>query len=279
MDLDHLSHTRVATYLSCGEKYRLKYVEEFPRSPQGAFIGGVAVHETIEEASNTGLWANPEAFQEPSGDIVVFFREHLLAAVQEAGGAEAVRWGGRKTKTFPQGEDLQWWFTFGPGMLNRYHTLKLQDVEDGWEVFGSEIEATFNLGSGMRVVARMDEVLSHADGTIKVRDYKTGQPRPEEVIQLGLYAHACKVTLGFTVTFGELAYLKKTSNYLSTFAAQPWIDSVMTWLDRAEGGLSKEVYLLRPSSFCSSCDVKAGCQYGRQLIEGDEVAQQGGNDG
>lgn len=277
MTEQHLSHSQVSTYLSCGEKYRLQYVEQQPRVPQGPFIGGIAVHETIEEATNTGRWADSDAFQEPSGAMVIWFRERLLQLVDEAGGPQAVRWGGRKSKTFPDGEDLEWWFRFGPGMLNRFHQVKLADEEQGWEVGAAEIAVSFTLDSGTNVKARIDELLLHSDGGVKVRDWKTGQARPEERIQLGLYAHACQVTLGLVPTVGELHYLRSATAKVESFEPGPWLDTVLLWLQRAEEGIRQGVYLLRPSSYCVSCQVQDGCPYWQRLQEEGsvEVAAEG----
>ena len=277
-ELDHLSHSQVSTYISCGEKYRLRYVERRTPTPQGAFLGGIAVHETIEEAANTGLWSEPEAFEE-GGTLHLYFMEKFTELITEAGGSDVVRWGGRKSKTFPNGEDLDWWLQFGPGMLRRYHEVKLADVEEGWEVMGAEIEASFYLDSGTRVVARMDEVLSKSDGAIKVRDYKTGQSRPEERIQLGLYAQACKVTLGIMPTMGELCYLKKAGTAVVDFDAGGWVPTVMRWMELAEDGLRKDVFVAHPSSFCMSCNVQEGCFYWQQMSRDAEIVPEGSNDG
>src|SRR5260370_1399775 len=46
----HLSWSQLQTLSDCGEKYRLSYVVDVPRAPQGPLIAGRAIHATIEWA-------------------------------------------------------------------------------------------------------------------------------------------------------------------------------------------------------------------------------------
>lgn len=276
MDLPYLSYSRISTYAGCGKRYELSYVEGTPRKPQGAFLGGIAVHETIEQAEFRGWWPEPEPF-EADGDATSFFRERFRHLINEAGGIAEIRWGGRKSKAYPEGHTDDWWNEFGPGMLKRYHAVRRGDLDAGLSMhpsYGVEAEVNANLPSGTRMTTRLDAlVMVTPDGEAIIRDYKTGQPYPGARYQNVIYAWAVAQTLGITASYGELVYLGgATPDPIRFPITAEATAAVMTWLDAAEQGIRKEVFVPNPGPFCVSCPVLAACEVGTQVVKEKEEA-------
>src|SRR3990167_7473197 len=91
----HLSYSSLSSWTSCGEKYRLSYVEHVPKIPQGALLGGRAIHEAIEESERGGWWEREDA-HEPEGPIALQYITSLKTAVAvEVLAGKTIRWGGR----------------------------------------------------------------------------------------------------------------------------------------------------------------------------------------
>jgi PD-(D/E)XK nuclease superfamily len=94
----HLSWSQLQTLSDCGVKYELTYVKQVPRAPQGYFIAGRAIHAAIEwaetewdqsEPGAPAAWSQPRVVGEQFGYI-------FDAMIGEEGGADAIRWAGRK---------------------------------------------------------------------------------------------------------------------------------------------------------------------------------------
>lgn len=105
----HLSWSQLQTLSDCGERFRLRYVEQVPEAPQGALIAGRAIHAAIEWAETRETDKFPDyapiddLIHEPPTLQAAFLRllrENFLRlfdeSVEEAGGTDAIRWAGRK---------------------------------------------------------------------------------------------------------------------------------------------------------------------------------------
>lgn len=114
-----LSWSRYTTVTNCLRSFKLKYIDQVPQRPQGAQLGGKTVHEVIEKVERE-RWMDIEA----PGEFVVRWAEVLREH-------ENIRWSGRTTKEYPNGEDADWWFKQGPRMLDNYFWLREQDEAIG----------------------------------------------------------------------------------------------------------------------------------------------------
>jgi PD-(D/E)XK nuclease superfamily len=103
----HLSWSQLSVLADCGEKFRLSYVVDVPRAPQGALIAGRAIHAAIEWAETPeSEWDGPPLMDVLHGtpaekadgfrDIAEKFLYLFDEAVDKEGGADAIRWAGRK---------------------------------------------------------------------------------------------------------------------------------------------------------------------------------------
>jgi len=104
----HLSWSQLQTLADCGEKFRLSYVVDVPRAPQGPLIAGRAIHAAIEWAETPQPelegWCPIQDLthgttreqMQAALDIGSQFGNLFSAMVGEEGSADVIRWGGRK---------------------------------------------------------------------------------------------------------------------------------------------------------------------------------------
>lgn len=261
--LGYLSWSRLSKWSDCGERYRLTYIEGVEGEPSGAAIAGKAIHQVIHEAEASQAWADDDNFA-----IQFSFVEHFTEAVEQAGGPEACRWGGRKDKDGRPNEDYQWWIQYaGPLFLARYAAIRNDDAEAGIELYpeGVELEVAIDV-EGRHVVAYIDQLLVTRDGEAFVRDWKSGTML--EPIQLGVYSWMLEQTPGLPgVDLGQLAYLRGTdrSKQLKHYDLRAWRELVPRMMQDLIQGVEAGIFPLRPSPFCVACGVRAACDYGRTL--------------
>jgi CRISPR/Cas system-associated exonuclease Cas4 (RecB family) len=264
-----LSHTRISTYSDCGEKFRLQYlVEGLEREPQGALLGGISVHDTVERMERDGLALDEHAY-ESDGIAQVYFTTRLNQHVEEAGGVDAIRWGGQRSKAFPEGKNYDWWSLYGPGMVRRYHETRLADEMVGLEVVGVEMEVNALLPSGTYLTTRIDQLLRVKDGdeVYIIRDWKTGMPRPASKLQAAIYGYAVRQTIGVKVTRGQISYLALSQPRIDDFDVQTLTDVALGWVEQVERGMDQGIYVMNPGGYCASCSVRAACSWGQTLSE------------
>jgi hypothetical protein len=104
----HLSWSQLQTLADCGEKFRLSYVVDVPRAPQGPLIAGRAIHAAIEWAERSQRefdgWCPIQDLthgtDQERADFLASLKGEFEAIfdddVADEGGADVIRWGGRK---------------------------------------------------------------------------------------------------------------------------------------------------------------------------------------
>lgn len=258
--LNYLSWSRLSLYNGCGEKYRLRYLEQVPGEPSGAALAGKAMHAAILDAEAAESWTDPE----DEFTMQLSFLEHFTQAVDEAGGPEACRWGGRKDRDGVPSEGYLWWTHHaGPLFCRRFAHIRRTDEEQDIHLVenGCEFEVTVEV-AGRLVVGYIDALMVDGDGTTIIRDWKTG--KSIDAYQLGVYSWLlANSTRGITADIGEIGYLRNGS--LKLFNVQAWRELVPRMLDELVRGVEADLFPLRPSPFCVACDVRHSCEYGRTL--------------
>jgi CRISPR/Cas system-associated exonuclease Cas4 (RecB family) len=255
----HLSFSQLSTYSSCGEKYRLRYVERVPARPQGAFLGGRAVHEAIADSEAERWWKDEANFGSPDAPAVARFREVFDREVGGAG--EDVRWGGRN-----QGEDYPWWVKNGEFMLRRYRATRAAMDESGWDVVegGVEMRVITELpGVAVPVLGYLDKFLMHDAGDSVVVDYSTGRVGGKDALQFATYARLVEKARGFLPQRGVAIYLRapEAAKRVQDVPFLPLVEHVDESYATLVRGIEAGVFVPNPSSFCSSCAVNSACWY------------------
>jgi hypothetical protein len=266
--LDHLSYSSLSTYQSCGRQWELSYfTPDVPRIPQGAFLGGIAMHEAIEWAENEKAW------KQELGPILVesAASTRFQELVDEAGGARGIRWAGRKSAQYPAGEDYDWW-TFHFGVFSR-RWIELRNLWDfeGHQLVPGSVEMTFRAGlpdSEVALTGRTDAIFADPDGEIRAVDYKLGRKGGADVFQLAIQAWAIAQARELTITTGQFVYLRGPQ--VDTLDLTPYLPLVPKLFGDLEKAVEAGVFLHNPGPFCVSCSVRLSCEVG-QLLSPDTL--------
>jgi hypothetical protein len=282
----YLSFSRLSTYRQCPAKYRFRYVQHVEERSSGALIGGKAVHQVIELAEQNRWWEGSDEDEIDRGIYYMEFefRKDFTAALDAAGGEDKVRWGGRKSREFPNGEDARWWLKNGVMMLKRYGAERRRDHvsgmvlhEDGVEMAVScEIDVTkrvpnpdrpgewMEVSDTVLVKGYVDALLMvNRDGQRIVRDYKTGTF--QETTQLPIYGYLLQAGPGIAVHGGELVMLRYNDNRVKSFDITNQIPLVPDMFRGLIANLETEQFQIQPSMFCPSCTVRHVCPWGKTL--------------
>lgn len=260
----HVSWSQLSTYTECSLKYRLSYIDHFAKTPQGALIGGSAVHAAIEFAEAERLWAEEKKMAWVNQRGLSEFE----AGVEKAGGPDAIRWAGRKDQDGVPNEGYVWWQHQLPVMLKRYAGIRNLDELNGLRLMpnGSEMEVGVTLPSGRPLKLYVDAFfMADEDGQFVVRDWKTGKVSRAVSKQPVIYAWAIREALGWTCSRVELAYLKTGAGEVVGHDVAHLIDSVPGWFAKADVGIEAAIFEPEPGWYCEGCQVKSGCPHGRTL--------------
>lgn len=270
----YLSFSRLGTFGKCPRSFQLSYIEQVPQLPQGALAGGSAVHDTIEVAEVKEWWATDEGMAEAQEHFKARFRE----LVDENGGPRAHRWGGRKSKEWPDGETHHWWLQNGSRlMLPTYAKVRRADAEAGVaKVEHAELQVLTELpgakaadGGNVMLKGYIDlQVITDADGVRRVRDWKTGSSNAEP-IQLAGYCWQLQQA-GAQVTEGEFVYLRRTGAKAVQSHDVTALIPLVPEMYRDLAGImlaaqAANCYPMQPNSFCVACKVRMSCPYGATL--------------
>ena len=259
MTVAHISPSQVMSYIGCPKRYHLERIEQVPQQPQGALIGGSAVHECIEKAL---------------GGERVDFADVFAFLISEVGGADKVRWGGRRSKAYPGGEDESWWLDNAPMFIRRALDLVLADREQGWDIFA--VEAALNVEmNGHPWRLRADLIQQHREsGNLLISDWKSGARESEFTpFQTALYAQAASILFGHPVESisARCVMLRKDgAEMVSGYEPARSIPLALRFADEFVEGRNNDYWPMRPSGMCVGCSVKAACPFGQTLGGGED---------
>ncbi|MBI4871318.1 MAG: PD-(D/E)XK nuclease family protein [Candidatus Riflebacteria bacterium] len=180
LGLEHLSHSRIQSYLGCGLRWRFHYVDRLkPAFTPAALAFGIAFHEAVEEAL-AGLMVGAVP---PLPDLVAVMAQSLNEQDRDTP-IQFVDEGGKD------------------GMLEM--ATRMLTTWTAWKrpeacVIGIEHQFTVNLAPGLPpLVGRIDIIEDHGDEGLWVVDIKTAKSRwsareiDEHSGQLVLYREALK---------------------------------------------------------------------------------------
>lgn len=269
-DQQYWSFTRLSTYSQCPTKYKLRYVSGAPAMPQGAMLGGKAVHRAIEHAENNRWWDfDPNADKDTLAQQNEWCRRAFLEAFldeierEAAGHADRVRWGGRVSDKWPHGEDIDWWMKQGPGMVRQFCQVRRDDQRLGivpHESGSVETEVRTILPNGEGVRGFIDALLYvTADGEGIIRDYKTGTFT--DPLQLPTYAWLVERSRGIAVTQGQFVMLR-TGQIKPMPLDGPWAEMIEERLRVVPEKIKLGMFEPNPSNLCGSCQFRASCPAG-----------------
>jgi hypothetical protein len=254
------SHSQLTTFMECGEKYRLKYLEKAKERPSIWLPGGTAFHSATEafdkgEVDRDGIAA---AFTEE-------FRKEVQAVEEATGVAHhEFRAAGRVSKDKPNKENYDWWLTAGQDMSLEYTTWRANNPHLEVMEWGGvdQIETEFlPILNGVAVKMYIDRLLvDTSNGMPLVMDLKTGS-RKLPSLQLGVYRVGIEKVLGLPVDYGAY-YMARKGELSPPVLLDNWTEGVIGHLFATmDAQVKAGVFLPRISSDCDSCGVRKQCQY------------------
>jgi hypothetical protein len=266
----------------CHQKYRLYYVDKFGRDPSGFFLGGIAIHKTIEEAYRQG-WFTPtdSVFFDPfqSGNPGwEFYLKTITELVEAKGGPDAIRWSGKPSGKWPNGEDFDWWRSEEPrSMLVRASWVAQQDLTDGRILYEKDaplegLEMTLMPimeSTGREVKVVLDSFLMLDAGEPLIRDWTTGWDKSP--MQAATYAWAVGKALGIKVDRAQYIFLREPKaadgiQDLDVSGLVPLVEQLyLAFEAEREEALGSDRFPINPGKHCNWCPVRAGCDYGLAL--------------
>lgn len=250
------SYSAMTTYLECGEKYRLKYVERHAEDPAIWSIGGTAFHSCAEAHLRGEL----------DGVLPDLWAHHWHAAKQElldkGADPDLATWraAGRGR------EDAAWWAAEGPQMVARFidwwdgraeqlNVLQLAGLGPALE---HRIEV--DLG-GVPIVAIPDAVVVDEHGQINILDYKSGRRAPSGALQLSVYRSALLAQYGMPTSWG-LYYMTRRGEAIPYDLTRGHShDQIVDMFGEFDSKERAGIYRPNPGPACRFCGVRDHCAY------------------
>jgi putative RecB family exonuclease len=264
------SVSQTEQYEKCGWQFYLQRVERAVPRPAAWSFQGTAFHSAAEKfEKGMGMYS--------SDDMVQLFSDQYSALVNKALDKEPDlnRWLTASKK--PAGQDIEERYALGQKQVARYvewsneHQPAIWLDSEGWNGYdiadaptnptqGLELYFKVDLG-GVAVRGYIDQLISEDDGSVRVRDLKTGSTKSE--FQLQTYAVAVRKTFGVTVNRGDW-YLGKTGNLSKPVdLSEVTEDQVAARYVAMDQGVKAGRFEATPGFHCNFCDVSHACRFSR----------------
>jgi hypothetical protein len=240
--------SQLKQFRRCGEAYRLERMSKDRKWVPAAWtIKGIAFHSAYDYWEGNGRPAGIRLGQ--------LFAEHYDQEVEEAK---------------EQQPDLdQWRKTPNVQTTQRDIDLRRRDGIVQADVYQKhceialwrpiKIEWAFKIRFGtVEVWGAIDALLRWPDGSVTVRDIKTGN-REQDYTQLGVYKVVAQEQLNHDIRWGEFWYTKDGANHevkLERYT-RPYLTDQFESLDLA---INTKIFLANPGKQCDMCDVRPDCR-------------------
>lgn len=277
----HLSHSQMETVGECPTKYRMQRLDRMPGAapgavvqqiPQWALIGGNAFHAAVEDRERM-LIEYPD-LGHIEVDCESWWSESFgrtIAEVEQSSPVPRSLW--RASKKGAEGET--WWNANGPEMLRKYLAARPAEPtitvdSTGTPAIEAEIDVQVPTGYGpVPFKSILDRVTVRPDGTIVIRDYKTGDRMPETREQLAEQAWTLRLSGKVSPQAQILGtyYNARKGTWtepVDLLVEYPW-DWFVYRLTSAHAqrlALTTGPTPARVTSFCGGCSVRWACPVG-----------------
>lgn len=243
-----LSFSRVSTFLDCGEKFRLRYVEGIKETvPAWWSIAGSAIHSATEEYDRYNGTDPKHLFDAAFDQQIEKARNFTEAPMDE--------W-----RFNSKGEDGAFWQDKGPAHVANYIKWREQTQ---WPVLWIELRVEGTL-AGQPYIGYIDRIFVNDDGQPIIVDIKSGSSTPYLPLQQGLYRELLLQSQGIAADLGaffKTAPARGRDGGLLTEPVDltkyaPLLEAYTTNLATSQ---EQGLYVPKPSYFCGSCDVRMFC--------------------
>jgi putative RecB family exonuclease len=266
------SVSQVDQYEKCGWQFYLQRVERVTPRPAAWSFQGTAFHSAAEKFE--------KEFREPSEEEMVrLFSDQYSVMVN---GAMYKEWDLNRWMTAnkkPAGADIEDRYKLGQSQVREYVKwskenqpdiwMEGSDLWDGHDIseapthdlkMGLELYFKVELG-GVVVRGYIDQLVQEDDGSVRVRDLKTGTTKSH--FQLETYAVAVRKQLGLEVNKGDW-YFGKTGKLSKTVdLSEVTEDQVAARFVEMDQGVKAGRFEANPGFHCQFCDVSHACRFSR----------------
>ncbi|MFJ2114157.1 RecB family exonuclease [Streptomyces sp. NPDC087850] len=250
------SPSQVSQYGDCAHKYWLSRVARVIPRPAAWSHQGTAVHTAAEAYERSGRQMQPE-------QVVEVYHEQYTALVDESLTREpdTNKW----VTAGPEGaEDIAQRYILGRSQTAEYvewarvHKPAIWKAPDGTP--GLELPVQGEIG-GVPVRGIIDQVIQHEDGSVRIRDVKTGSTKSK--LQLKTYGLLFRDVFNVAVKDADWYMAKKggLSRPLDiTEATEEEVGAEYVKMDR---GVKAGEFPAKPGFLCRFCDVSHACEFRR----------------
>ncbi|MEU4492607.1 PD-(D/E)XK nuclease family protein [Streptomyces sp. NPDC023998] len=248
--------SQLEQYGKCPEQYRLRRVEGITPRPAAWSHQGTAFHAACETFELGGR-------QMSAMDAVELFSTEYSDAVNKALDKEpdTDQW----MTAGPDGtSDIEARYVLGQEQTAAYvHWAKengpqLWKAPDGTP--GIELHLTADIG-GVRVQGYIDQLVAEPDGSVRIRDLKTGSTKSR--FQLETYAVLVRKALGLEANRGDWYQAKKGGLTRPVDLSEITEDEVGEKYREMDQGVKRAEFPARPGFNCRFCDVSHACAFRR----------------
>lgn len=256
----HRSNSQLSTFTRCGEQYFLERVAKVPEPPAVYLLGGSAVHSAIEHYELSGREADTDDVLD---HFYVDFERRVALAERDYPDRSKWRTGGRRSKEWPNKEDVSFWEAMGPRWVSMYIGFAETSPWRIWTLPTGEpaVEVGFELDfDGVSVKGFIDQIVEYPGGELVVRDIKSGSRAPADVRQLGLYRVAVGRLFGVIPEWGDY-YMARTGELTSPDPLTAWSEEYLAeQFVRLEKAIESRLFIAAPGQNCVTCGVKRFCR-------------------
>lgn len=251
------SFSQWQTYASCSEKYRLQKVEKVPEDMTAWAPQGSAFHTGIEcwEKSGREMSAD-EIVNIAQADYDDRIADQWVRQPKESGWLT----GGRtKVQT-----DIDRRRERVEAHVRGYIAYSLEHAQEFWPAELPDgrpaVEFPFEIELGGVIVrGAIDLPLRWADGSITIRDLKTGNKLPTDPLQLAVYGIAWRRYFGDVIQYGDF-YMCKNDMPTKPYNLLEYPDeTVSSWFEMMHRAERAGIYLPAGGDGCRVCTVSKYC--------------------
>jgi len=249
----YVSHSGISTWLNCGWQFYLSRVQKVAEHPSYWLVGGSAVHEATQTYDVQG----PEGF-----NATTVFNEAWERNYKRADNGMEFRAGGRKSKAYPNGEDISWWLTEGPKMVDFWTQFR---NDSGYQIFtlpdgrpSIEVEMNEEI-NGIPMKAIFDRLLVTPNGELIIVDIKTGSREPASKTQMGIYAIMCEKAFGIRPVGGAY-WMARTGELTDLVTLDQFTEQrLASWVTNFAKAVENDIFIPAPGIMCGTCGVNNAC--------------------
>lgn len=263
-DRPHRSVSQLTGYSACSEQHRLRRVARVPQRPAAWLVQGKAAHAALE------AWELDRSISmlDLEDIYIIAYRNEANALVEKWPDEGHWLTGGSK-KGFQDLSDRE-----DRGWVQCLDYISMARSEAHlWRVADVERKFLLEFG-GIPVLGYIDQIAVWADGTLQVRDLKTGTMTPATAIQLVTYSKVLERVLGVKVRNPSFIKLcnpnGRSEKAKSTQQIEIELDRQAAWENPdflgqmfrdADRGISEGIFLPNPTDACArTCDVRQFCR-------------------